>query len=273
MKDKILILGRGYIGLRLKEELQCAISDKKIYSYKDAEEEIKKHRPQVLINCIGFTGGNNVDDCESDKDKTIFANAFVPVILAEAALRSRVRLVHISTGCIYHYDYSKGTPIDETREPDFYELFYSRTKVYSDKALLFLARKYPILIARVRVPLDNRPHPRNLLTKLIKFRKIINLPNSVTYLPDFARALTHLIKIEANGIYNVVNRGPLVYSRLLEAYKRHMPDFSYEVIDFKKLNLVRTNLILSTKKLEDAGFNIRAVDEVLEECVSEYLRY
>jgi len=273
MKDKILIVGKGYIGSRLQEELQCAISDKKIYSYRDAQEEIDKYQPEVLINCVGFTGENNVDDCERDKDKTIFANAFVPIILAEAALRSQIRLVHIGTGCIYHYNYSKDTPIDEEREPDFYELFYSRTKVYADKPLLSLAKKCSVLIARIRVPLDSRPHPRNLLTKLIKFKKVINLANSVTYLPDFAKALRHLIKIKANGIYNIVNKNPLVYSRLLEVYKKHRPDFNYEVIDFKRLNLVRTNLILSTKKLEDSAFKVRGIDEVLEECVSEYLKY
>src|SRR3989338_1758521 len=127
MKDKILILGKGYIGSRLQEELSCDISDRKIYSYKDAEEEIKKFHPEILINCVGFTGKNNVDDCELDKDRAITANVFIPVILAEAALRNNIRLIHISSGCIYHYDYSKDTPIDETKEPDFFELFYSRT--------------------------------------------------------------------------------------------------------------------------------------------------
>lgn len=123
------------------------------------------------------------------------------------------------------------------------------------------------------MPLDNRPHPRNLLTKLVKFGKVIDLPNSVTYIPDFIKALTHLIKIKASGVYNVVNKNPLIYSKLLEAYKKHIPGFNYEIIDFSRLNSVRTNLILSTKKLEDAGFKVRDIDEVLEECVSEYLKY
>lgn len=123
MRGKILILGKGYIGSRLGEGFQCAISDRKIYSYKDAEEEINKYRPEILINCIGSTGKNNVDDCECDKDKTIFANTFVPIIIAEAALRNNIRLVHIGTGCIYHYDYAKDMPIDEAKEPDFTSFF------------------------------------------------------------------------------------------------------------------------------------------------------
>jgi len=272
MKDKILVLGKGYIGSRLHEELNCEISDRKIYSYKDIEAELKKFKPKTIINCIGNVG-SNVDECEKDLDKTLIANTFVPIILAEVALRNNIRLIHISTGCIYYYDYRKDKPIDEEKEPDFFELFYSRAKIYSEKALTALSKKYPVLIIRIRIPLDNRPHPRNLLTKLINYKKVIDIPNSVTYIPDFINVLKHLIKINAKGIYNVVNKGPLIYQELMEIYRKYVPDFKYETTDFKKLNQVRTNLILSTKKLENTGFKVRDIHEVLEECVQGYLKY
>ncbi|MEK6728382.1 MAG: sugar nucleotide-binding protein [Candidatus Omnitrophota bacterium] len=272
MKDKTLILGRGYIGTRLQEELNCEISDKKIYSYKDIEAQLKKFKPKTIINCIGNVG-RNVDECEKDLDKTLIANTFVPIILAEASLRNNIKFIHISTGCIYHYDYAKDTPIDENKEPDFFELFYSRAKIYSDLALGLLPKKYPVLIIRIRIPLDNRPHPRNLLNKLLNYKKVIDIPNSVTYIPDFINALKHLIKINAKGIYNVVNKGSLIYQELMEIYRKYVPDFKYEVIDFKKLNQIRTNLLLSTKKLENTGFKVRDIHEVLEECVKEYLKY
>lgn len=272
MRGKILIFGRGFIGSGLSEAFNCCISDRKIYSLKDAEEEINKFSPGIIINCIGYTG-RNVDDCELDKDKTLMANAFAPVILSEAALRSNIRLVHISSGCIYHFDYSQDAPIKEDKIPDYFELFYSRTKIYAERALEVLAKEYPILIVRIRIPLDNRPHPKNILTKLINYKKIINIPNSVTYIPDFICALRHLIKIEARGIYNIVNKGALIYPELMEIYKSYVPDFRYEVIDYKKLNLNRTNLILSTRKLEETGFKVRKINEVLEECVKNYLKY
>jgi hypothetical protein len=85
--------------------------------------------------------------------------------------------------------------------------------------------------------------------------------------------LRHLISIEARGVYNVVNKGALRYPELMEVYKKHVPDFKYEVIDYKKLNLVRTNLILSPKKLDQSGFRIREIHEVLQECVQDYLKY
>lgn len=272
MKDKILILGKGFIGNRLQEEWGCAISDTEICSYKDAQQVVDRFNPEIIINAIGHVG-LNVDECEKDIDKTLLSNSFVPLILAEIALRKNIRFIHISSGCIFHYDYSKDSPIDENRLPDFFELYYSRTKIYSDLPLGLLSKRYPILVIRIRVPLDNHPHPRNLLTKLINYKKVIDIPNSVTYIPDFIKAITHLIKIEAYGIYNVVNTDALIYTELMQAYKKFVPHFKYETIGFKKLNQVRTNLILSTEKLEKSGFKIRNIHEVLEECVKEYVKY
>ena len=272
MKNKILILGPGYIGSRLKEGLGAEVSGDLIRSFQDAQTIVKKHNPKVIINCIGYIG-RNVDDCELDKDKTLTANSFIPLILAEVALRNNIKLVHISTGCIYHFDYAKDRPIIEEKEPDFFELFYSRSKMYSDLPLKLLSKKYPVLIARIRVPLDDRPCPKNLLDKLIHYKNVIDLPNTVTYIPDFIAALKHLIKIDARGIYNIAVKGALVYPKILELYKRHVPDFNYKVIHFKNLGLVRTNLILSTKKLEKTGFKVRSINEVIKECVDHYVKY
>ena len=210
MKSKILILGKGFIGKRLQEALGYDISGRKIYSFKDAEKEINKYNPKIIINCIGYSGGkNSVDGCELNKDKTILADTFVPIILAEICLRKKIKLIHISSGCIYKFNYSKDRPVKEQVLPDFLDLFYSRTKIYAERALEILSLEANILILRIRLPLDNQPHPKNLLSKLISYKKVIELPNSISYLPDCIRALRHLIKIDARGIYNLVNKGGL----------------------------------------------------------------
>ncbi|MBN1913370.1 MAG: hypothetical protein JW788_03110, partial [Candidatus Omnitrophica bacterium] len=103
-------------------------------------------------------------------------------------------------------------------------------------------------------------------------KKIIDLPNSVTYIPDFLNAMRHLIDVRARGIYNVVNKGGLRYPDLMDAYKKYSPEFRYKVISIKKLHLTRTNLILSTRKLERSGFAVRKIKDVLNECVGSYCR-
>ncbi|MDD4954248.1 MAG: sugar nucleotide-binding protein [Candidatus Omnitrophica bacterium] len=272
MNSKILVLGAGYIGQRIREAFDCNIWRERIVSFSSVQEAINKFKPGIIINCIGHSG-RNVDDCERDLDKTLCSNAFVPVMLAEAAIRNKIKLIHISSGCIYRFDYKKDRPLAERKIPDFFSLFYSRSKIYSERALEILSDKFNILIIRIRIPLDNRPHPKNLLDKLIHYKKVIALANSVTYMPDFIRALRHLIRIDARGIYNVVNKGGLSYPDLMEIYRKYNPSFKYQVIDFKKLNIVRTNLLLSTKKLQQSGFTVRSTKEVLEECVEDYLKY
>ena len=207
------------------------------------------------------------------KKMPLCSNSFIPIILAEVCLRNNIKLVHISSGCIFEYNYKKSKPIKEEDVPDFFGLFYSRSKIYSERAIGVLAKKYNILILRIRIPLLNAPHPKNLLDKLIKYKKVIDIPNSVTYIPDFIKAIKHLLRINAKGIYNVVNSDGLLYKRLMNIYKAHVQDFKYKIIRLKNLKLIRSNLILSTRKLEKSGFKVRSINSVLEECVKEYMEY
>ncbi|MDD5560650.1 MAG: sugar nucleotide-binding protein [Candidatus Omnitrophica bacterium] len=272
MNKNILILGKGFIGERLQKELNCRVDCSMINCFSDAEKLVEKYHPKIIINCIGITGRRNVDDCELEKDATLLANSFVPVILAEVCLRNRIKFVHISSGCIFNYDYKENSPIREDSRDYFLSLFYSRSKIYAERAIEALLRGHNILITRIRIPLSNTKHPKNVLDKLIKYRKVIDIANSVTYLPDFIRAIKHLIKIDARGVYNVVNKGSLRYPALMKVYQKYVPAFKYKVIALKKLGLVRTNLILSTNKLEKTGFKVRKINSILEECVKEYLK-
>jgi 3,5-epimerase/4-reductase len=273
MKNKILILGNGYIANKLQKAWSAPIYDKRILSYQDALTAFKKYKPSILINCIGHTGAHNVDDCELDVDKCVLANTMVPVWLGELAFRNPVKLVHVSSGCIYHYDYKRQKPITEKDVPDYFNLFYSRTKIYAEGVLNALSKKSNVLIVRIRIPLDNQPHSRNILNKLIKYKTVIDIANSVTYIPDFIKALEHLLKIDAKGTFNLTNKGGLKYPDLMDAYKKVVPDFKYSVMPLKNLKLDRTNVLLSVSKLEKTGFKVRKIKDILEECVKQYVKY
>lgn len=96
---------------------------------------------------------------------------------------------------------------------------------------------------------------------------------TVTYLPDFLKTLQHLIRIDAHGIYNVVCKDPLRYPKLLDVYKKYDPNFQYTVTSMENLKLMRTNLVLSTKKLEKSGFKVRKCQTIMEECIKNYVKY
>jgi len=269
--DEILIFGKGWIGSRLADSLKCPSTDARINTFEDAQREIDINKPKVIINCIGHFG-KNVDDCEIDKTKTLTAHTFVPLLLAEVAMRNNIKLVHISSGCIYEYDYKTYNPISEDQTPDFFRLYYSRTKIYTEAALSSLMDAANILQLRLRMPLDYVPHRRNLLTKLLSFNKVIDLPNAVTYIPDLLGAVKHLIEKDATGIFNVVNYGGLRFRELLEEYRKYDQTYLYSIVDPAELNMVRTNLLLSTDKLEETGFPVRDIHEVIPECVEQYVK-
>jgi len=267
--NNILIFGNGFISKKIQDAIRCDVSTNRIDSIGDAQASVDVYRPKIIINCIGTTGRNNSDDCELEKEKTIISNSLVPIIMAEIAIRNKIKLIHISSGCLYN-----GTPelITEDKEPDFFDLFYSRSKIYSENALRPFLKNYNILILRIRIPLDNKPHPKNVLTKLINYKKVIAIPNSITYLPDFVDVLRYLIGIDARGIFNVVNKNGLLYPDLLNEYKKFVPDFEYSIVDINSLGIKRTNLVLSVDRLESTGMQVRNINDIIPECVREYVK-
>lgn len=266
---KVAILGNGWIGNRLAEHLDGEIIPLRVATLNGLSDWINEIHPDVLINAVAHNGGDNVDCCEIDMDKTLLANSFVPIMAAEVCIRHGIKYVHISSGCVYD-----GCPMPLTEEdpPDFFELFYSRTKIYSEGALVPMVDKYGFLILRPRIPLDDRPHPRNILTKLISYGRVIDEPNSVTYLPDFLCAVQALLREDAHGVFNVVNEGTLRYPDLMEAYKVYKPDYQYTMTTLKELGIVRTNVILDTSKLSKY-WTARNINDVLDNCVREYVKW
>jgi 3,5-epimerase/4-reductase len=267
--SEILIFGDGLIGSKLGPVLKATKALSTISTYEEIQQAIDVHKPKVLVNCIDIDSPT-VDDCEKDLNKSLHILTKIPLLMCEAAIRNRIKLVHISSGCIFNYDY-RDLPLSETYRPDFFDLYYSRLKVYAEAALDAVSAAANILQLRIRMPLDCEPHPQELLTKLLTYKTIVDIPNSVTYIPDFVMAARHLINQDAEGIYNCVNYGGLKNRELLEEFRKYFPTHSYSIIDPAELKKVRTNVILSTDKLEEAGFQVRDIHDILKECVEKYV--
>jgi dTDP-4-dehydrorhamnose reductase len=199
------------------------------------------------------------------------SNSFVPLLLAEATRLNKIKLIHISTCCLFHFDFLHSKPISEDTLPDYFDTLHARSKIYSELPLARLASQQDILILRIRVPLDDKPHPKNILTKLINFTHVSDIPGSVTYLPNFVQALRQLIKIDARGLYNVVNRGTLRYPEILRIYQQYFPDHQFQTVH--KVNLKRANVIMSCRKLISTGFPMPDIHFVLNSCVKRYCQF
>ena len=65
----------------------------------------------------------------------------------------------------------------------------------------------------------------------------------------------------------MVNKGGLRYPKLMQAYQRRNPGYKFRCMKLKELGLERTNLLLSTSKLEKSGFKVRHINSVLDEAI------
>lgn len=262
---KVLIFGsRGYLGQQFLTLYPDALTPSADIADRAAIADfLDREKPDVVINCAGKTGRPNVDWCEDHKDETIHANVLGPLVLREECARRNIYWVHLSSGCIYEGD-NDGRGFTEEDEPNFTGSFYARSKIWSDQIL----REFPVLILRIRMPFDDSRHERSLITKIAKYRKVLDVQNSLTYLPDFLQAANVLIERRRTGIYHAVNPGMISPFEIMTFYKEVVdPSHTIERLSLDHIGDVvkagRSNCKLSTAKLEKEGVTLRPVDEAV----------
>lgn len=194
---KLLIIGRGWVGNKIYNEL---IRRRHLVSLESHEFKVSSWYDYV-INCAGVTGFPNVDGCEFYKDLTISANAVFPILLYEQCNRLGIKFAHFSSGCIY-----QGVIDTVDMPPNYFGSTYSVSKGISDSYL-----KDKCLLFRIRMPFTKDHESKNLFTKLVNYSqngKLCELgPNSITDLDEAVSVACDLIEKNAFGAYNLVNSG------------------------------------------------------------------
>lgn len=274
MSKRYLILGKGFIGASFAEKLEGSfLSEARINSQLDAELEIIKHNPDVVINCIGKTGRPNIDWCEDNKEETLISNVVVPIFIALACKKLGKKMVHIGSGCVYEGN-NNGQGFSEEDEPNFQGSFYSRTKIISEKILKEFEN---ILQIRIRMPVSTETSERNLISKLLSYKNIISIDNSISVIEDVLNATKKLVEKDCSGIFNVVNKGHINHQEILKLYEEIAgKKLSYQIISIDSLHKMtkanRSNTVLSTKKLESLGIEMPNVKDSVRLCLEEYIK-
>lgn len=265
MKDKIMItvIGHGYIGSAIFQHLE-------VQSYYPvtwiSHNEPVPQNSGIIVNAAGYTGSPNVDACENNKMQTLEGNCVWPVHLEEK--NKDIPIIHISSGCVYTGYKPGGWTETDTPNFDFTNgSWYSGSKVLEEKLLqAFMHKSY---LLRIRMPFGPTPHPKNLLTKLEKYEKLVDYENSLTYVPDIARAVDWFIRNTPEyGCYNLCNPGSKTTKQIVDKMGLEKKWFTHQ--EFKEAVVApRSNCVLNTQKLEKI-FSIQNIDAALDVALKEY---
>ncbi|KAI2817246.1 hypothetical protein CBS147482_5840 [Aspergillus niger] len=258
---RFLLFGNGWVSGQIQDALreggnEVVVSRARLECREEVLRELARVKPSHVINAAGKRGDPNVDWCESHKEETIRSNIIGSINLADCCSIRGVHLTHLSSGCVY--DYNEDHPWDgpgytEEDEPDFTKSFYSYTKVLSENVLRHYSN---VLILRIRNPIGADLHPKNVITKLASYKKLINVPNSGSILPSLIPAMILLAIHYETGIYNFTNPGPFTHNEVMNLLKKHVwPDLQWENFTEEEQRKVllapRCNTTLDVGKLQE----------------------
>lgn len=283
-----LLGGTGYVGSAFRTYMQARGIDHVMLSRSEVDYSdervlvkwIREHQPDGLINAAGYTGRPNVDACEADKANCLFGNAVLPGRIAAACAETGLAWGHVSSGCIYTGRRADGGGFTEDDPPNFCFRtdncsFYSGTKALGEEVL---AGQPNVYVWRMRIPFNHLDGPRNYLSKMMRYRRLLEAENSITHLDDFAAATFACMERKvAPGVYNVTNPGSVTTRQVTERIRaRGLADHDFSFFEseaeFMREAAItpRSNCVLDSGKLLAAGIALRPVEEALEDALNRW---
>ncbi len=237
-------------------------------------------KADFVVNAAGYTGKPNVDACELHKAACVFGNAVLPGRIREACERTGTAWGHVSSGCIYTGERPGGGGFREDDAPNFsfrtnHCSFYSGTKALGEEVLTGAADCY---VWRLRIPFNEIDSPRNYLTKVMRYASLLEASNSLSQLDEFVRACfeTWRQRLPA-GTYNVTNPGHVTTREVVDLIKKSGvcdKDFQFfkdeEEFMAKAAKTPRSNCLLDTSKLQNAGIAMTEVHEAVETALRKW---
>lgn len=261
-KKSVLVYGAtGWIGGKVLKLLiqstnvETYAGKARLENWSEVEKEILTVHPTHIVLAAGLTGRPNVDWCESHKLETLRINTVYTAMLADYCHTSNIHLTYFGTGCIYEYDEShpmcSGIGFTEEETPNFAQSFYSYSKTLTENIL----KEYDnVLILRIRMPLSDYLHPRNFITKITKYERVVNIPNSMSVLHELLPISVDMCLKNRAGVYNFTNPGTISHNEILDLYREYIdPDFTYENFSLEEQSTIlkagRSNNELDCSKL------------------------
>lgn len=285
---KYLIYGyNGWIGSQLISLLDTLNFNyvkgiSRLENKEELEEEIKKIAPTHIISFTGRTYGSIGDkhyttiDYLEQKGKiyeNVRDNLFGPIVLANLSKKYNFHLTYLGTGCIFEFDSNHpfGEEINgftENSKPNFFGSGYSVVKGFTDELMHMYDDS--VLNIRIRMPITSDKSNRNFINKILNYKKICSIPNSMTVLPELLPLVLDMTNKKLTGTINLSNPGLISHNEILEMYREIINnDFKWENFSIEEqteiLDAGRSNNYLDTTKLESLYPDVKNIKDSVRE--------
>ena len=281
MSVKTIIIGKGHLGTILAEAFSAETTF--CMHWKDDLSKLDKRvladfQPDYVINAAGKT---DLPWCESNKEECWRCNVVEPIML-QRRLPKWTTLIHLSSGCVWTGPFrADGQPFEPFDAPTP-ACFYAWTKVAADAQLMMEAENdlRQLFVLRPRQVFSPSVSPRNTLTKLLLYKRLIDTPNSMTSATLITEVIFKIVyhrtdNVRERRIMNVYNSGvtsPFLVGRMLaKAGLREEPSLM-EKSELDELHKPRRVDVVMFDQYFNDYFTERAIDRDLEDAIKEYAR-
>ena len=131
---------------------------------------------------------------------------------------------------------------------------------------------------RLRIPFDEQDSPRNFLSKIQRYPRVYDNTNSLSHRMDFVNATIDLWQKHAPfGVYNATNPGFVTTREVVQKIRdKLLPNRKFEFWEndeeFYRVaaKTPRSNCILDSTKLLNAGIKMRPVEAALDDALKNW---
>lgn len=202
--DLVAAFGAGEVTAWDREEVDITDKEKLM-------AEVKKVKPDIIINATGYT---DVDGAEDNRDLAFKINAEAVGYIVEAAKGVNARLVHFSTE--YVFDGTQTGGYDERAEPHPLNV-YGESKMAGEWLVTAYELGYLVRSSWLfgHTPQRGKPRGLNFIDTVLKLaheqaevRVVNDQFGKLTSTKDLSHAVVRLLGGEYQpGIYHLVNEG------------------------------------------------------------------
>jgi len=277
--------GSGWIGGQFQKVLRnrgwnVVVATSRADNREAVLEEIQQHNPTHVVCLIGRTHGPGYSTIDYLEQKgklveNINDNLYAPLVLAGVCKSKGLHMMYMGTGCIFEYDTehlcdvsdaSVANGFTEQSRPNFFGSEYSVVKGFTDR---LMNEEYAdtVLNVRIRMPISSNDCASNFISKIIAYKNICSIPNSMTVLDDILPCLAQALEQGVKGPLNATNPGVIEHSTILKWYKElQNPDHTWTEVSNTTLvsTLVkgaRSNNRLDTTRLTTLFPDIPTIDD------------